>query len=100
MLKVNLLFIVKKAWFRQPLYREYVTFPADRSSQQRPANMTTFGEPLVQPSGLWEIHILSACYSAEYMHLSTFNFRILYQTGKLDQLLRGTQNLPLNIIGI
>ena len=49
MLKVNLLFIVKKTWFRQPLNAEYVTFPADRSSQRRPANMTTFGEPLAQP---------------------------------------------------
>ena len=49
MLKVNLLFIVKSAWFRQPLNAEYVTFPADRSSQRRPANMTTFGEPLAQP---------------------------------------------------
>ena len=48
-LKVNLLFIVKKAWFRQPLNAEYVTFPAERSSQRRPANMTTFGEPLAQP---------------------------------------------------
>ena len=75
MLKVNLLFIVKKAWFRQPLNAKYVTFPADRSSQRRPANMTTFGEPLTQPPmflkskeppGLWEIHIPSACYSAEY----------------------------------
>lgn len=50
MLKVNLLFIVKKVWLRQPLNGEYVTFPADRSSQQRPANITTFGEPLAQPS--------------------------------------------------
>ena len=49
MLKVNLVFIVKKAWFRQPLNAEYVTFPAERSSQRRPANMTTFGEPLAQP---------------------------------------------------
>ena len=48
MLKAILLFIVKKAWFRQPLNAEYVTFPADRSSQRRPANMTTFGEPLAQ----------------------------------------------------
>ena len=50
MLKVNLLFIVKKTWFRQPLNGEYVTLAADRSSQQRPANITTFGEPLAQPS--------------------------------------------------
>ena len=28
------------------------------------------------------------------------NVRNLYQTGKLDQLLRGAQNLPLNIIGM
>ena len=29
-----------------------------------------------------------------------FNVRTLYQTGKLDQLLCGAQNLPLGIIGI
>ena len=29
-----------------------------------------------------------------------FNLRTLYQTGKLDQLLRGARNLPLDIIGI
>ena len=34
------------------------------------------------------------------MQFSMFNLRTLYQTGKLDQLLRGAQNLPLDIIGI
>ena len=31
------------------------------------------------------------------IHFSTFNVRNISQTGKLDQLLRGAQNLPLNI---
>ena len=34
------------------------------------------------------------------MQFSMFNLRTLYQTGKLDQLLRGARNLPLDIIGI
>ena len=34
------------------------------------------------------------------MQFSMFNVQTLYETGKLDQLLRGAQNLPLDIIGI
>ena len=34
------------------------------------------------------------------MQFSLFNVRTLYETGKLDQLLRGAQNFPLDIIGI
>lgn len=40
------------------------------------------------------------CVLLRGVHFPTFNVRTLYQTGKLDQLLRGTQNLSLNIIGI
>ena len=107
MLKVNLLFIVKKTWFRQPLNAEYVTFPADRSSQRRPANMATFGEPLAQPPMFFKSKdppvcekLHPVCVLLRGVHFPTFNVRTLYQTGKLDQLLRGTQNLSLNIIGI
>ena len=107
MLKVNLLFIVKKTWFRQPLNAEYVTFPVDRSSQRRPANMATFGEPLAQPPMFFKSKdppvcekLHPVCVLLRGVHFPTFNVRTLYQTGKLDQLLRGTQNLSLNIIGI
>ena len=40
------------------------------------------------------------CVLVRGVHFPTFNVRTLYQTGKLDQLLRGAQNLSLNIIGI
>ena len=85
-------------------------FPADRSSQQRPTNMATFGEPLAQPSDV-SLSLRTSpprsvrnshpvCLLLRGIHFSTINVRNLYQTGKLDQLLRGAQNLPLNIIGM
>ena len=40
------------------------------------------------------------CVLLPGVHFPTFDVRTLYQTGKLDQLLRGAQNLPLNIITI
>ena len=40
------------------------------------------------------------CVQLHRMQFSMFNLRTLYQTGKLDQLLRGARNLPLDIIGI
>lgn len=73
MLKVNLLFIIKILVVTTSKEAPSM-FPADHSSQQRPSNLMTFGEPLAQLSngctvqgtpGLWAIHSLSLCDSVD-----------------------------------